>query len=230
MSDRIDAAYYDRSEYFDAGHLTDKGSPFQRYRVEKVLSIYVPASEERVLDMGCGWGTLAWALAPRVAEIVGVDFSARSVELCERQRAALGYKNVRFVHADAGATGQPADSFDLVIAADLFEHLYPDDSERVAREAHRVLKRGGRFSIWTPHRGHFLEVLKNNGILLRPDPTHVDYKSMDRMRQLLVGAGFVLEKAYYAESHLPVLRQVERTLMAAVPLLRRRIAMLGRKT
>jgi ubiquinone/menaquinone biosynthesis C-methylase UbiE len=227
--ERIDAAYYDRSEYFDAGHLADLSSPFQRYRVEKVLGIYDPFPGERVLDLGCGWGTFEWTLAPRVAEIVGVDFSAKSVELCERRRAAAKLQNVRFVHADAGATGLPAESFDLVIAADLFEHLYPDDSARVAHEAHRVLRRGGRFSIWTPHRGHVLEILKNNGIILKPDPTHVDYKSLERLQELLEDAGFVQEKSYYAESHLPGLSALERTFMGAVPQLRRRIAMLARK-
>ena len=230
QTDRIDADFYDRSEYFAAGHLTDRESPFQRYRVQKVLSIYDPAPQERVLDLGCGWGTFEWALGPRVSEVVGVDFSAKSVELCERQRAQGGFANVRFVHADAGATGLAAESFDLVIAADLFEHLYPDDSERVAREAHRVLKSGGRFSIWTPHRGHVLEILKNNRVLLKPDPTHVDYKSMDRLRSLLTEAGFVVEKAHYAESHLPGLRTLERALMGALPPLRRRIALLGRKS
>ena len=229
QAERIDADYYDRSGYFAAGHLRDRQSPFQRYRVEKVLSIYDPAPHERVLDLGCGWGTFEWAIGPRVTEVVGVDFSAKSVELCERQRAAGGFSNVRFVHADAGTTGLAAESFDLVIAADLFEHLYPDDSERVAREAHRVLKSGGRFSIWTPHRGHVLEILKNNRVFLKPDPTHVDYKSMERLRSLLAAAGFAVEKAYYAESHLPGLRTVERALMGAVPPLRRRIALLGRK-
>jgi ubiquinone/menaquinone biosynthesis C-methylase UbiE len=229
---RIDAAYYDRSTYFDAGtrHLTDLGSAFQRYRVSKVLGIYDPGPDERVVDLGCGWGTFEWVLAPRVDQIVGIDFSAKSVEICERRRSQLGLRNVRFVHADAGATHLPADAFDLVIAADLFEHLYPEDSARVVAEARRILKRGGRFSIWTPHRGHVLEVLKNRGILLKPDPTHVDYKSMERMRALLVAEGFALEKAYYAESHLPGLRAVERTLMGAMPVLRRRIAMLARKT
>lgn len=228
---RIDAAYYDGSTYFDAGteHLTDLDSPFQRYRVSKVLGIYDPLPGERVVDLGCGWGTFEWILAPRVAEVVGVDFSARSVELCERRRAALGLRNVRFVQADAGDTGLAADRFDLVIAADLFEHLYPDDSARVVAEACRVLKRGGRFSIWTPHRGHVLEILKNRGIVLKPDPTHVDYKSLERLKAMLERGGFVLEKAYYAESHLPGLRALERTLMGGVPLLRRRIAVLARK-
>ena len=230
QAERIDADYYDRSGYFAAGHLRDRQSPFQRYRVEKVLSIYDPAPHERVLDLGCGWGTFEWAIGHRVTEVVGVDFSAKSVELCERQRTAGGFRNVRFVHADAGATGLAAESFDLVIAADLFEHLYPDDSERVAHEARRVLKSGGRFSIWTPHRGHVLEILKNNRVFLKPDPTHVDYKSMERLRSILAAAGFAVEKAYYAESHLPGLRTVERALMGALPPLRRRIALLGRKS
>ena len=230
--ERIDAAYYDRSAYFESGaeHLADLGTPFQRYRVAKVLAIYDPLPEERVVDLGCGWGTFEWVLGPRVAEIVGVDFSAKSVEMCRRRKAALGLDNARFLQADAADTGLAAEAFDLVIAADLFEHLYPDDSVRVAAEARRLLQPGGRFSIWTPHRGHVIEVLKNRGIVLKPDPTHVDYKSMNRLRSLLEGEGFVLEKAYYVESHLPGLRSMERTLMAAVPLMRRRIAMLGRKT
>lgn len=230
-SRRIDAAYYDRTVYFDLStdHLTDLASPFQRYRVEKVLAIYHPSPGQRVLDLGCGWGTFEWVLAPRVAEVVGVDFSARSVALCEERRAAAGLGNVRFVQADAGGTGLAADSFDLVIAADLFEHLYPDDSERVVREAYRVLRKGGRFSIWTPHAGHLLEVLKRRGILLRPDPTHVEYKSLERLGQMVEAGRFHVEKAYYVESHLPGLRQVERTLMRAVPLLRRRIALLAHK-
>jgi SAM-dependent methyltransferase len=227
----LDASFYDKSTYYDwrTEHLTDLDSTFQSHRVKKVLGIYDPGPEERVVDMGCGWGTFEWVLAPRVEQIVGVDFSAKSVEMCERRRTQLGLRNARFVHADAAATHLPADTFDLVIAADLFEHLYPEDSARLVAEAWRILKRGGRFSIWTPHRGHLFEVLRDRGIVLKPDPSHVDFKSMERMRELLVAGGFAPEKAYYAESHLPVLQAIERSLMSAVPLLRRRIAMLGRK-
>ena len=228
---RIDADYYDRSEYFgaDSAHLRDMKSAFQRYRIRKVLEIYRPGPEERVLDLGCGWGTFSFALAREADRVVGVDFSERSIAHCRERQARSAFYNLRFVQADAGDTGLDADSFDVVVAADLYEHLYPDDSRRVTAEAWRVLKRGGRFVIWTPHRGHLLEVLKNNGIVLRPDPTHVDYKSMEALRELLDAEGFVIEKAYYAESHLPVLRDVERALMGRIPLLRRRIAVLARK-
>ena len=137
--------------------------------------------------------------------------------------------NVAFICADAGDTGLPAASADLVVAADLFEHLYPEDSARVAAEAWRILRPGGRFAVWTPHRGHILEILKNNRILLSPDPTHVDYKSMERTTGLLRDAGFDVRRAYYAESHLWGLRVAERLLGRWIPLLRRRIAVLGIK-
>ena len=130
---------------------------------------------------------------------------------------------------DARASGLDGGSFDAVVAADLFEHLYPDDSVAVAAEAYRVLVSGGRFAVWTPCRSHILEVLKNNNVILKRDVSHVDYKSMARMRGLLTGAGFRIERAYFAESHLPGLSALERVAQRWVPLLRRRIAVLGRK-
>jgi len=227
---RIDREAYD-AQYFDVrgAHLKDPGGRFQRYRVRKVLDIYAPAPGERVVDLGCGWGTFDFALAPRVAEVVGVDFSERSVALCRRRLTEEPHPNLRFVCADARATGLVGGEWDLVIAADLFEHLYPEDSEGVIAEAWRLLRPGGRLSIWTPHRGHLVEALKNRDVLLKADPTHVDYKSLERLRRMLLDAGFEIERAYYAESHLPGVRHVERALLRWVPFLRRRIAVLGRK-
>ena len=73
----------------------------------------------------------------------------------------------------------------------------------VAEEAFRVLKAGGCIAVWTPCRSHILEVLKNNSIILKRDISHVDYKSMSRMKGILTNAGFEIGRAYFAESHLP---------------------------
>jgi len=234
--ERIGREFYDLGDYFEGGteHLQDLESPFQKYRIEKVLQIYDPGPEERLLDLGCGWGTFCWALGPRVAEMVGVDFSQKSIDLCESRlarsaidRVSLG--GVSFLCADARDTGLEAESFDLVIGADLVEHLYPEDSQAVVREAFRILKKGGQLSLWTPHRGHFLEKLKARNILIRRDVSHVDYKSMERLKALVRGEGFGVEKAYYAESHIRGLRSIERLFQGWVPMLRRRIALLARK-
>ena len=229
---RIGKEHYDSSGYFEgegARHLIDPGSAFQRYRIAKVSALAEPRSDDRVVDLGCGWGTFELALADRVGEIVGVDFSQRAIDLCKSRLAERPKPNVRFVRADAAATGLASAAYDLVIAADLFEHLYPADSAGVAAEAFRLLAPGGRIATWTPHRGHVLEILKSRDIVLRRDVTHVDYKSMTAMKRLLSDAGFTIERAYYAESHVPALRVIERVFQSFVPPLRRRIAVLGRK-
>lgn len=194
-----------------------------------VLSLHEPGPSDRVLDLGCGWGTISCAIAPLAKEVVGLDFAERAVAECNAHLAHTEFENVAFRVGDARDTGLDDGSFDVVVAADLFEHLYPADSEAVAREAHRVLKPGGRLVVWTPCRSHFLEVLKNNDIVLKRDPSHVDYKSMSRMKELLTEAGFRIEAARFAESHLPGLRVVERLGQRFVPLLRRRIGVVGRR-
>ena len=123
----------------------------------------------------------------------------------------------------------PPEMCDLVIAADLFEHLYPEDSRQVIGEAFRLLKKQGHFSIWTPHRGHIIEILKNRNILFKKDETHVDYKSMQVLIEMLERAGFIVKKHYYAESHIPVFNTIEGIFSKLVPCLRRRIAILAYK-
>lgn len=227
-SGRIGRSYYEESGYFeDAGHLHDFGSRFQRYRVRKVLELCAPRPTDRILDVGCGWGTISFALAPKVREVVGLDFAERAIARCNARLDAFGLANVFFRVGDARDTGLAAASFDAVVAADLFEHLYPDDSEEAAAEAFRVLKPGGRLAVWTPCRTHVLEVLRNSDIVLKRDISHVDYKSMARMKRILVRAGFEITRAYFAESHLPGVSVVERLGQRWVPLLRRRIAVLA---
>ena len=226
---RIGRSYYNQSTYFDPSHLSDFDSRFQRYRIRKVLELCAPRPTDKALDLGCGWGTISFALGPKVNEVVGLDYAERAVANCNARLAKLGLENVSFRVGDGRDSHLDTASFDLVVAADLFEHIYPEDSEAVAEEAFRVLRPGGRFAVWTPCRSHVIEILKNNDVLLKRDVTHVDYKSMPRMKGILERAGFVIERAFFAESHLPGLMVVERLAQRWLPLLRRRIAVLAIK-
>ena len=120
-----------------------------------------------------------------------------------------------------------SESFDLVVCADLVEHLYPDQFESMLDECFRVLKPGGRVVIWTPNPGHFFEVLKRRNIILRRDESHVDYKTMGRLVEALRRHRFQVLSKRYTESHFPVLRTIERALLRFVPILRRRLLVLA---
>jgi SAM-dependent methyltransferase len=93
---------------------------------------------ERVLDVGCGTGALAYALAPLVGEVVGVD--ASEVLLASaREHAPPG---CTFVLGDAEALPFPYGDFDLVGCLRVLHHVRRP--ELVVAEIARVTRPGGR--------------------------------------------------------------------------------------
>lgn len=229
----IDRAYYETSGYFEKGaeHLLDFGSRFQRYRASEVLRLCGDLEGARVVDLGCGWGTISFPLAERAAEVVGIDFARAALDVCleriAREESSTGSgRPPGFVQGDARRTPLRSSRWDVVVAADLVEHLYPEDTLAVYREVFRLLRPGGRFIVWTPCPTHFLERLRA-WRLLTPDPTHVDYKTLRRTVGELRGVGFAIQAARHAPSHLPVLRGVERFGQRWVRWLRRRVAVVA---
>lgn len=97
--------------------------------------------EERVVDVGCGTGALAYALAPLVGEVVGVDSSEAYLEAA-REHAPPG---CTFVEGDAAALPFPYGDFDLAGCLRVLHHVRRP--ELVVAELARVTRRGGRILI-----------------------------------------------------------------------------------
>jgi SAM-dependent methyltransferase len=81
-----------------------------------LLERAAPLVTAKVLDIGCGAGELALALARlhSEAQILGVDISHDLIEVARTRGAGLG--NVHFIEADAGAWRDPAFAADLLIS------------------------------------------------------------------------------------------------------------------
>lgn len=98
---------------------------------------------QRVLDLGCGPGTITLDLAGRVApgEVVGIDAVVDVVAEAEAARVAAGVEGVRFAVGDVYRLDPPEASFDVVHAHQVLQHL--TDPVAALVEARRVLGPGG---------------------------------------------------------------------------------------
>lgn len=143
----------------------------------------------RGLDVGCGAGHTAHALAQHVDHVVAADLTEAMLEQTRLGASELGLDNVETRRADAEALPFEDGSFD-VVACRLCAHHFGDPAQAV-REIHRVLAPGGRFLLIDivapddPTADTFLQAFE----VVR-DPSHVRDHSVAQWTSMLTAAGF----------------------------------------
>jgi SAM-dependent methyltransferase len=154
-----------------------------------------PAS--RVLDVGCGTGSVSRAVARRAASVLGVDLSTAMVEQARRRAADEGLANLDFLVADAQIHPFPTAGFDVVLSR-AGASFFGDPPAAFANLA-RATAPGGRLALLTwqalPRNEWVVEI---GGLLAgRPLPSPPPdvpgpfaLADPDRIHGLLAGAGF----------------------------------------
>jgi cyclopropane-fatty-acyl-phospholipid synthase len=110
------------SAFFPAG--VDELGAAERTMLELTVRRARLADQPRILELGCGWGSLTLFMArafPR-SEIVAVSNSASQKRWIDAQTSAAGLSNVRAVTADVSAF-EPDGRFDRVVSVEMFEHV-----------------------------------------------------------------------------------------------------------
>jgi SAM-dependent methyltransferase len=97
--------------------------------------------EARWVDLACGPGLVARAMAPRVASVRGFDLTPAMVEKARSEAEAAEVENVDFEVGDATALDLPDGSFDGAITRFSFHHIPAPG--RVLAEMRRVVRPGG---------------------------------------------------------------------------------------
>ncbi|MGF1634040.1 MAG: metalloregulator ArsR/SmtB family transcription factor [Phycisphaerae bacterium] len=93
-----------------------------------------------VADLGCGTGNGISALAPAVAQVIGVDQSGEMLETAHKR--LKNFKNVKLYEADLHTLPLPDAAVDAALCS--LSLSYVPDFGAVVRELARVLKPGGR--------------------------------------------------------------------------------------
>lgn len=102
----------------------------------------------RVLDLGCGTGTLLILLKETYpeAEVFGIDADERIIEIARTKINKLGL-SIILNKGIASRLPYPDNSFDVILSSLVFHHLTRSNKELAFREAYRVLRPGGQLHI-----------------------------------------------------------------------------------
>jgi len=101
-----------------------------------------PLARQRALDVGCGGGILADAMARKGASVLGIDLSTKALKVAQLHALEAATPNVAYreVAAEALAAEAPG-SFDVVTCMEMLEHV-PDPAS-VVRACATLVKPGG---------------------------------------------------------------------------------------
>ncbi len=124
------------------------------HRINPLRTDYIAAHARldgaALLDVGCGGGLLAEALAARGAKVAGIDRSARALAVA-RLHAEKSGADVAYHEADAETwAGDHAAAYDVVTCLEVLEHV--PDVPRTVAACTRMLKPGGVFFFATINR------------------------------------------------------------------------------
>jgi SAM-dependent methyltransferase len=177
--------WYSSESFYTGFYLNaDELSPpaFVNTRLEEITAGFSRYRQNnRLLDIGCGAGTLLQAARKNGWNAQGLDVSAGAV----KHVRGLGFEVFEGELRDAGF---PSEHFDVVTAAELLEHLF--DPQPLLHEVARILRPGGLFWMTTPHaRGLSGRLLGLKWRCVWP-PEHLQLFSVRGLTKLLRDAGF----------------------------------------
>lgn len=146
----------------------------------------IPLKGLKVLDVGCGGGILADAMARKQAEVLGIDLSIKALKVAQLHAMEAQTEGVRYreISAEALAAEQPG-TFDVVTCMEMLEHV-PDPSLVVSACA-ALVKPGGFVFFSTINRNlkaYLFAIVGAEYVLnLLPRGTH-DYAKLIKPNEL----------------------------------------------
>ena len=180
-------------QYKDYGYKDATGSHMFRHLMPKVLELASPILPgTRVLDVGCGNGSICGEMLRRGCQVVGIDLSEEGIA---QARRAHPQGRFELMEADERILERLNEApFDLVISTEVVEHVYAPRSW--AKGCWTALKPGGHLICSTPYHGY----LKNLSLSLcgkwdtHADPLwdggHIKLWSRRTLTKLLLETGF----------------------------------------
>lgn len=138
---------------------------------------------DRILEIGCGIGTVVFELSRQRYDVRGIDISREAVAYGLKK-----YGDIRLEVQAAEILPYENESFDVVLSFDLFEHIARIDKH--VSEVYRVLRQGGHYLFQTPNKYSSIisETLLYRSLIWRR--AHPSLHTPGQLKRRLSRAGF----------------------------------------
>lgn len=188
MPDLTDEQLREQQNFYDVGWRgeLDRGKE-QRGNLRTNLDFLARTNllkpGDRILEIGCGIGTIVAELAKQGIDIRGTDISQVAIEYGRTK-----YPGIRLEVQPAEELPYEDGAFDVVLSFDLFEHIARID--RHVGEVHRVLKPGGYYLFQTPNKWSNAVFETLNHKTLKWRRVHPSLHTPGQLRRRLTKHGF----------------------------------------
>ena len=172
---------------YDSWYQTPLGARSDALEKEAVFSLADPQPGEYALDVSCGTGNYALALAARKLIVAAVDSARKMLEIAQ-SKAARELLSIDFRLGTADDLPFASDSFDLVTAILMLE--FTPSPQKALSEMLRVLKPGGRIVIGVLGRCSLWATVRRLKGLFAPSIwSRATFSSPGNLKDLLADAG-----------------------------------------
>lgn len=190
---------YRYSGFWDrmANSYSKKAVPDQQVYEKKLKIIQSHLNPDSVvLEVGCGTGSTALALAPLAKSIIATDFSAKMIDIAQDKAKRAGVNNVSFGQKSIDDFTQASAHYDVILALSVL-HLV-DDREATIKRLFDELKPGGVLISSTVCMGDGLSFFKFIGPIgraLRILPMLAVFKEQELLKTFKT-TGFAIESKW----------------------------------
>lgn len=140
-----------------------------------------------VLDVACGPGLVACALAATARRVTGIDLTPAMIEQARAKQRLLGLKNLSWLVGDVPPLPFTDATFSVVVTRFSFHHFL--DPQAVLNEMARVCAPGGRVAVIDVFTASPEQADAYNRVEKLRDPSHVRALSLDELTTLFDRAG-----------------------------------------